>query len=438
MRTGAGILWILCLCMLGSARGEDGGGSAEFAARRARLSALLDSSSAAVFRAPEGRTRNNDVNYPYRQESNLLYLTGANRPDIALIVAPGGVVVGDTVARVVLFVQRDGGTMARIDDGITLDWSRFGEVLQGLCPRVETLYASSFGTPFLQDWLNAKPLFVERESRRELERRFPNLKVKNAGPLVARLRVYKTPAEVEKIRRAIAITGDGLRRAMAVCAPGAKEYELQAALEGEMLRQGVSGPAFPSIVGSGANSLILHYDANRRTMGAGEIVVMDVGAEVDGYAADVTRTLPVGGTFTREQREMYAAVRQAQKDVIGRIRPGLAWADLEATAKASLTARGFGNYRRHGISHHLGLDVHDAGVTDTLRAGMVITVEPGVYVPVEDTLLAAGYRGVGIRLEDDILVTESGCLVLSEAIPGELKEIERIIQGRRTKKHASR
>ncbi len=134
MRTGAGILWILCLCMLGSARGEDGGGSAEFAARRARLSALLDSSSAAVFRAPEGRTRNNDVNYPYRQESNLLYLTGANRPDIALIVAPGGVVVGDTVARVVLFVQRDGGTMARIDDGITLDWSRFGEVLEGCAP----------------------------------------------------------------------------------------------------------------------------------------------------------------------------------------------------------------------------------------------------------------------------------------------------------------
>jgi Xaa-Pro aminopeptidase len=426
VRNCAGVLWILAVLLLWSGRGEGGIDSAEFAARRARLSALLDSSSAAVFRAPEGRTRSGDVNYPYRQESNLLYLTGHNRPNVALIVAPGGVLIGDTVARVVLFVQREGDGGAAIEDGMTLDWSRFGEVLNTLWPRVDTLYASAFGTAFLQDWLNNKPLFFERESRRELERRFPNLKVMNAGLLVARLRVYKSATEVEGIRRAIAVTEDGLRRAMAVCAPGVKEYALQAALEGEFLRQGATGPAFPSIVGSGANSVILHYDENRRTMQAGDVVVMDVGAEVEGYAADITRTLPVGGTFTREQRDLYAAVRQAQKDVLARIRPGVAWSELDATGKATITALGFGKYWRHSISHHLGLDVHDAGVMDTLRTGMVITLEPGVYVPVEDSLLAPGYRGVGIRLEDDIVVTENGCLVLSESVPREWAEIERL------------
>jgi Xaa-Pro aminopeptidase len=438
VRRCAGILWIVCVCMLGSARGEDRIAQAEFAARRARLSALLDSSSAAVFRSSDALTRNSDVSYPYRQESNLLYLTGANQMNVGLIVAPGGVMIGDTVAHVVLFAQRDGGMTARIDDGIMLDWSRFGEVLTSLCSRVETLYAATFSTPFVQDWLNARPLFIERESRRELEHRFPNLKVKNAGPLVARLRVYKTPAEVDIIRRAIAVTGDGLRHALSVCVPGAKEYEMQAALEGELLRQGASGPAFPSIIGSGANSLILHYDANRRTMRAGEVVVVDVGAEIDGYAADVTRTVSVGGKFTREQREIYAAVRQAQRDVLARIKPGLAWSELDATGKASIAARGFGKYWRHGISHHLGLDVHDAGIMDTLRAGMVITLEPGVYVPVEDTVLAAGYRGVGVRLEDDILVTESGCQVLSESIPVEAGEIEMLIKPQKKKASSSR
>ncbi len=438
MRRGVWIVGILCIIIAGSARGEDGAARAEFAARRARLSALLDSSSAAVFRSPDTRTRNNDVNYPYRQESSLLYLTGENRPNVALLVAPGGVVIGDTVARIVMFVQRDGGIPKTLEDGLTLEWSRFGDVLSALCSRVETLYASSFSPAFVHDWLNGKPIFLERESRRELERRFPNLKVKNAGPLVARLRVYKSPAEVEQIRRAIRITGDGLRRAMAVCAPGAVEYELQAALEGEFLRQGASGPAFPSIVGSGANSLILHYDVNRRTMRTGEVVVMDVGAEVDGYAADITRTLPVGGKFTREQREIYDAVRQAQKDVLARIRPGLAWSELDATGKASIAARGFGKYWGHGISHHLGLDVHDSGVMDTLRAGMVITLEPGIYVPVEDSLLAPGYRGVGIRLEDDILVTENGCVMLSESIPREAGEIEKLMQNRKKKNPPSR
>jgi len=438
VRRGTCILWTLCMLVAGSARCEDGVAPAEFAARRARLSALLDSSSAAVFRAPDTRTRNGDVHYPYRQESSLLYLSGANRPNVALLVAPGGVVIGDTMARIVLFVQPDSGKLTAIEDGMTFDWSRFGEVLSGLCPRLETLYASSYSPAFMHDWLNGKPLFVERESRRELERRFPNLKIKNTGPLLAKLRAYKSPAEVEQIRRAVAITGDGLRRAVAVCVPGAKEYELQAALEGEFLRQGASGPAFPSIVGSGANSLILHYDANRRTMRSGEVVVMDVGAEVEGYAADVTRTFPVGGKFTREQREMYAAVRQAQKDVLARIRPGLAWSELDATGKASIAARGFGKYWRHGLSHHLGLDVHDSGVMDTLRSGMVITLEPGIYVPVEDTLLAPGYRGVGIRLEDDVLVTENGCVVLSESIPREADEIEKLMENRRKKTPSSR
>jgi Xaa-Pro aminopeptidase len=165
-------------------------------------------------------------------------------------------------------------------------------------------------------------------------------------------------------------------------------------------------------------------------MKQGDMVVMDVGAEIDGYAADVTRTVPVGGSFTAEQRTVYDAVLSAQRAVIGIIRPGVPWSELDRTAKASLAASGFARFLTHGVSHHLGLDVHDAGAMDTLRAGMVITVEPGAYIPANDTTVAAGFRGIGVRIEDDVLVTGEGAEVLSRAIPKERQEIERLLRQR--------
>ena len=162
-------------------------------------------------------------------------------------------------------------------------------------------------------------------------------------------------------------------------------------------------------------------------MQAGEVVVMDVGAEYEGYAADITRTIPVSGRFSKEQGEVYAVVLRAQQEVFKIIKSGLKWADLDRKAKEVIGGAGFGKFFTHSVSHHLGLDAHDAGTLDTLRTGMVITVEPGIYIPEVDTTVRVPYRGFGIRIEDDVLVGENGCTVLSKNIPREPAEIERLV-----------
>jgi Xaa-Pro aminopeptidase len=281
---------------------------------------------------------------------------------------------------------------------------------------------------FVNDWLNNRPLFLDRDVRKELERRFEGLTVKSASPLVSPLRERKSAAEIDLIRKAIAATGDGIVKAMQASGPGVFEYELQGALEGEMMRQGAAYTGFPSIIGSGPNSLIVHYSQNRRKMESGEMVVMDVGAEMEGYSGDVTRSFPVNGKFSVEQRAVYEAVLEAQKEAVAAVRPGRAFGELERLVKDALTRKGFGKYLTHGISHHVGLDVHDVGRLDTLRAGMVVTIEPGAYIPASDTVLAQGYRGWGIRIEDDVLVTDGGNVVLSSRVPKEIDEIERIMK----------
>jgi len=410
-------------------------GPDEHAARRAAVLGLMDTSAGMVLRSADMQMRNPDANFRYRQESNLLYLTGENKPGLTLLLVPRGVQVNDTVARALLFVREgsDNGDLPLrpFSGGITLNAERFPEVFASALPGLKTLYASSMSPAFLNDWLNNRPLFIEREGRKELEKKFPQLKVKNAGPLIAQLRAIKSPWELERMRTAIAATGEGLRRALEMCKPGIKEYELQAAIEYEMMRRGAAAPSFPSIIGSGPNGLVLHYEHNHRTAEAGEMVVMDVGAEMGGYAADITRTIPVSGTFSNEQRKVYIAVLRARDSIVAGIRPGMPWSDLDRIARRVVDAEGFGKFWRHSVSHHLGIDVHDVGKMDTLQAGMVITVEPGIYIPKSDTTVALRFRGMGVRIEDDVLVTPSGHEVLSEAIPREISAIERIMRGRK-------
>jgi Xaa-Pro aminopeptidase len=295
---------------------------------------------------------------------------------------------------------------------------------------VRTLYVSAPDVGFVHDWLNDKAMFLDRDGRREFEKAHSGLRVKSPGGLMGRLREIKSAHEVTAIRRAIDATAEGLLLAMRECRPGRFEYEVQAAVEYGMVRNGASYPAFPSIIGSGPNSLILHYEQNRRRMEQGDVLVMDVGAEVEGYAADVTRTIPVSGKFTPEQKKVYAVVLEAQQAVFAAAKPGAAWSELENAARKVITDRGFGRFWRHGVSHHLGIDVHDVGMMDTVRAGMVITVEPGIYIPAADTTVAAGYRGWGIRIEDDVLITAEGCKVLSSAVPREMGAIERLMNSR--------
>jgi Xaa-Pro aminopeptidase len=246
--------------------------------------------------------------------------------------------------------------------------------------------------------------------------------------LISTLRVIKSPAEIELTREAIKMTGDGIRSAMKACKDGAWEYEVQAAIEFEMTRQGSEARAFSCIIGSGENSLVLHYNKNRCRMKKGDVVVMDVGAQYKGYAADITRTLPVSGKFTKEQKEIYNIVLEAQEEAIKMIRPGITTRELDNRATAVISKAGYRNYIQHGITHPVGLDVHDVSSGDTLAEGMIITIEPGLYIPVNDEKLSSGYHGFGIRIEDDILVTQDGYEVLSADIPKDADDIEKLMK----------
>lgn len=242
-------------------------------------------------------------------------------------------------------------------------------------------------------------------------------KVRDGAELLASVRLVKDEDELRRLRRAIEITGEAHREAMRVAAPGMYEYELEAAVEYVFRVNGAERVGFPSIVGSGPNSVILHYDKNRRRMEAGEVVVVDIGAEFGYYTADVTRTLPVSGRFTPRQRAIYELVLGAQEAALRAVRPGARVRELDSIARVYMD-RHSGDlcggepctrYFVHGIGHWLGLDVHDAGDYRTpLAPGMVLTIEPGIYIPEER---------LGVRIEDDVLVTGDGYELLTAAVP---------------------
>jgi Xaa-Pro aminopeptidase len=236
---------------------------------------------------------------------------------------------------------------------------------------------------------------------------------------LAYLRQVKSPTEIALLEKAIQITLKAQEAAARTVAPGVMEYEVEAALEYEFRRNGAERPGFPSIVGSGPLSTILHYDKSERRMQAGDVVVIDIGAEYGGYSADVTRTYPVSGKFSPRQREIYQIVLDAQKAAIAKIKPGVRISDLHQAAMGYIRSKGYEKYFVHGTSHHIGLEVHDVGdPSQPLEPNMVITVEPGIYIPEEQ---------FGIRIEDDVLVTPNGYRVLS-AFPKEIAEIEALVK----------
>jgi Xaa-Pro aminopeptidase len=245
------------------------------------------------------------------------------------------------------------------------------------------------------------------------------LELKEVEDDIAYQRQVKSLTEIALIEKAVQITMKGLQSAAHTISPGVMEYEVEAALEYEFRRNGAQRPGFPSIVGSGPFSTILHYDKSDRRMQAGDVVVVDVGAEYSGYSADVTRTFPVSGKFSPRQREIYQIVLEAQKAAIAKVKPGARISDIHQAAAASIRSKGYEKYFIHGTSHHMGLEVHDVGDTSRpLEPNMVITVEPGIYLPEEQ---------LGVRIEDDVLVTSSGSRVLS-TFPKEIAEVEALVK----------
>lgn len=402
----------------------------EYAGRRQRLLASLDSNAVVAMRSGDFKTRSNDVAYRYRQESNFLYLTGWRSPNRYIILSPRSIVVDEKNVNTILFTSsKEESTDTQVKPNeILLNVIRFQEIFKSILKDAKTLYISSPDLPFVNDWLNDKKMFLDKNAKKELEQRYPDLKVKNALPLFGKFREIKSEAELRLMQKSIELTWNGLKRVMMDCKPGRWEYELQADIEYEMMRGGADFPSWTPIVGSGENSLILHYDDNRRQMKAGDLVVMDVGAEYDGYACDITRTIPVSGKFTTAQAEVYNIVLKAQEEVIKIVKPGITMKDMDAKAKEVITQAGFGKFIRHGVTHPVGIDVHDIWASDTLRAGMVMTVEPGIYIPADADSIAADFRGFGIRIEDDVLVTESGCELMTKNVPKEIEEIEMLMR----------
>jgi Xaa-Pro aminopeptidase len=274
------------------------------------------------------------------------------------------------------------------------------------------------------------------------------VRLQDTSVLLHEMRVFKEPYELERMRTAAAITCDAHKRLMRETRPGMKEYELQAMLENEFVSRGASGPAYGTIVGSGANATILHYVQNSDTLVDGQLVLVDAGAEYEVYAADVTRTFPAGERFSPEQAAVYQVVLEAQKQAIGLVRPGARFIEVHDRAVQILCeglvdlglctgsadevreSSAYRAYYMHRTSHWLGLDVHDVGLYEMeggsrrLEPGMVLTVEPGLYIAADLESAPPAYRGIGVRIEDDVLVTASGAEVLTSAVPKEIRDIE--------------
>ncbi len=398
----------------------------EYLSRREKVLSMLDTSSAIVLKAINAAPYANE----YIQEHNFYYLTGINSATNMLLMSPKGIKVGGKKKNTVIFYS-DNDVVKNLQLGLndtTIRASEFKSIFTKLLPTIGKLYYSAPDLSLYNDWISDKAFFMEREMKARMKNFYPNLKIEPAEFFVGKLRTIKSEQEIAYIRKASNITSDGLIAAMKLAKPGVWEYELQASIEYEYTRQGAMLRGFTSIIGSGLNSLILHYSDNTRQTLAGDLVVMDVGAKYKGYSTDITRTIPISGKFTDAQKEVYSMVLKVQKDAIDIIKPGLLTDDLEKFVKDAFKKLGYGKFLIHGISHHVGLDVHDVKTEQILKPGMVITVEPGLYFKPDDTTAPEKYRGFGIRIEDTILITENGCEILSKNAPKEINDIEKLMK----------
>ncbi|WP_169978491.1 aminopeptidase P family protein [Tautonia rosea] len=422
---------------------EGGIPTAEYAVRRQLLIDTLDASVPVVVQGAEPPVEDY---LRFRQRNDFLYLTGIDQPGALLLIEPPSTDDPDAAPRAVVFLppysafaERWSGpqivpgpdTASRfgLDDALPLsDFdARLTEAL-GLFPDVANPDPDAADPPALFTHLarghNADHSPDGRFQTR-LEQLAPGIQLRDLSDAMATLRLIKSEAELALLQTAIDMTIEAHRDAARVIRPGAFEYQAQGAIEYAFTRNGAQRPAFASIVGSGPNSVILHYHANRRQMQGGDLVVIDIGAEFHAYAADLTRTYPVSGRFTDRQRAVYQLVLDAQRAAEAAFEPGkTTLADLQRAAadcmRRSPLRDAEGNtldrHFIHGIGHWLGMDVHDVGSTrQPIPVGAVFTIEPGIYIPDEQ---------LGVRIEDDYLATADGLVKLSAALPSESEEME--------------
>jgi Xaa-Pro aminopeptidase len=390
----------------------------EYQQRRADLRKGLPDSLIVIFGATEQSGGN--VRSGFFQSSDFYYLTGWREPNAVLVLTPSSETLFLPKRNEVQ--ERWTGPKLAPGDPDVSQATGFDDV------QPTTALESS-----LLKWSEAIPSIYALTNTPQtdpLRRLFPLRDIRPANLLVARLRAKKSPAEIALIQRTTDVTMDAHRAAWKRTEPGLNEYQIAATMGNVYFEAGCERHAYSPIVGSGPNAAVLHYSENRRRMDAGELLLMDVAAECSMYASDITRTIPVNGKFTPRQRELYEIVLGAQKAAIAAIKPGVMLGHssnkvgLHKVALDYIDSHGkdlkgekLGKYFIHGLGHHVGLDVHDANdPARPLEAGMVVTIEPGIYIPEEK---------IGIRIEDVVLVTEDGAKVLSSALPREVNEIEK-------------
>lgn len=426
----------------------------EFARRRKRLMDIAGRGAIVIQPTAPERIRNRDVYYPFRPDSDFYYLTGFAEPEAVAVLVPDR-----PQGEFILFCRE------RDDEAETWHGRRAG--LEGACE----LYGADDAFP-ITDVDDILPGLIENKERiyftmgryAEFDQRLvswlnrvtskgragvhaPDQFV-SLGHTVHEMRLFKSSQELKAMRKAASISAAAHRRAMAACKPGMREYQVEAELLHSFLQQGARAPAYPSIVGGGANGCILHYVDNDDVLKDGDLVLIDAGAEYDYYAADITRTFPVSGEFTREQRLVYEVVLEAQLAAIAEVRPGNTWNEpheaaievitrglidlgiLKGRLRKLIDEEAYKPYYMHKTGHWLGMDVHDVGdykVHDEWRVfepGMVTTVEPGLYLAATLKDLPRQWWNIGVRIEDDVLVTETGHEILTIEAPKSVDAVE--------------
>ena len=429
----------------------------EYAARRKDLMSMMADNSIAVIAAAPEKVRSKDTLYPYKQSTNFSYLSGFSEPCAVMLLIPNR-----QQGECVLFCRdkdplretwdglRLGPIEAKqalaLDDAFPID--DIDDILPGLLEGKSHIYYSAgkdkaFDKQLIQ-WVDEVTLDKESDSE-------PCCEQVDLDHILAELRLIKSAAEIKLMRKAADISAEAHCRAMRFCQPGQYEYQLQAEIEHQFMMSGATGPAYTSIVGGGKNACILHYIENQSALKSGDLVLIDAGCEYQNYAADITRTFPVNGKFSTAQAAIYDVVLAAQTAAINCISPGVTYDQankatievitqglvelgiLSGDVEQLITEGAYREFYMHSVSHWLGMDVHDVGdykINNQWRvyeAGMLLTIEPGIYIAADNQNVDKKWRGIAVRIEDDILVTKAGREVLTDGVPKQRDQIESLM-----------
>ncbi|CAA2930469.1 Xaa-Pro aminopeptidase [Arsenophonus endosymbiont of Bemisia tabaci] len=427
-----------------------------FISRRHKFIKKMALTSAGIFFAAPSALRNADCEYPYRQHSDFLYLTGFSEPEAALVIIKYNETSSESIlfnrvrdqAMETWFGRRLGqqAAIAKLGVDRALPFAEIDQQLYQLLNGLAAIYHAQGEFAYADQIVGAALNRLRQGSRQKLKA--PSTQM-DWRPMLHEMRLFKSPEELTLMREASKISADAHLRAMETCQPDMYEYQLAAEIEHQFASQGAKSPAYTTIVGSGQNACILHYTENDALMKAGDLVLVDAGAEYQGYASDITRTFPVNGKFSPPQRKIYDIVLTALNSALTLYRPGVTIHQvmaavikikiegliklglLQGELNKLIESKAHLPFFMHGLSHWLGLDVHDVGDYGNnhdrpLEPGMVLTVEPGLYIA-QDANVPEAYRGIGIRIEDDIMIIEEGNENLTAAVIKDPDKIEALM-----------